>query len=274
MISRRARLAPGRMEQSVAGRLRAPACALLTVILVGCDNAGSGRLPQSIGVPAYFDSRPLWSRMAAARPTVAMAVLNPASGVGVAPVSGLADTVRETRAVGVKVIGYVHTSYGRRASGDVLSEVARYKDWYGVDGIFFDEVSASCADQPYYGALSAHVRAWGAGTTTVLNPGRQTLECFMSVADVIITFEGSYEAYLSEPESPGWTQRYSPDRFWHLVYDAPTARRMREVIRASKSRGAGWVYVTPEALPNPWGTLPSDAYWSNEVKVAADPRRR
>lgn len=246
----------------------------LMAVVSGCEDGGSPpTLRQSIAVPAYFEPGPLWNRMAIGHPTVAMAVLNPSSGAGSGPVERLVMTVRETRAAGVQVLGYVHTSYGRRAASEVFAEVERYKEWYDVDGIFFDEVSATCADQPYYSAFHARVKAWGKGAKTVLNPGRQTMECFMSAADVVITFEGAYDSYMQDYRPPSWTVGYAPSRFWHLVYEVPSSERMKEVMQASKSRGVGWIYITPETMPNPWRTLPSVEYWSDEVRAAGQTMR-
>ena len=36
----------------------------------------------------------------------------------------------------------------------------------------------------------------------------------------------------------------------------------------SRQRNAGYVYVTPDDLPNPWDTLPSGSYWTHELSLA------
>jgi len=46
---------------------------------------------------------------------------------------------------------------------------------------------------------------------------------------------------------------------------------MTQAIAWSKQRHAGWVYVTNDNLPNPWDTLPSDPYWSNELNAINQP---
>ncbi len=65
----------------------------------------------------------------------------------------------------------------------------------------------------------------------------------------------------------GWESGYDPSRFWHLVY-ATTVDEMPVAVDLSKQRGAGWVYVTGDTLPNPWDTLPADPYWSEELALA------
>jgi hypothetical protein len=44
---------------------------------------------------------------------------------------------------------------------------------------------------------------------------------------------------------------------------------MRHAIARSKERGAGYVYVTPGALPNPWNQLPGHGYWPAEQETVA-----
>jgi len=197
-----------------------------------------------------------------------MAVLNPNSGVGAVPNANLVQAVRDVRTAGVQVIGYVHTDYGRRATDEVVAEIERYSEWYGVDGIFLDEASTTCTDEAYYASLNASVKRTRSDAMTVLNPGTQTMECFMSVADVVITFEGNYDSYIADYVSPKWVASYPSGRFWHLVYGASTSVQMRGAVALSKSRRAGWIYVTPEELPNPWGTLPGEGYWSEQLRAA------
>jgi hypothetical protein len=43
---------------------------------------------------------------------------------------------------------------------------------------------------------------------------------------------------------------------------------MQTAVSLSKQRSAGWIYVTPDDLPNPWDTLPLDPYWSAELAAA------
>ena len=40
---------------------------------------------------------------------------------------------------------------------------------------------------------------------------------------------------------------------------------MRQVCASSKAKNAGYMYVTPDVLPNPWDTLPAGTYWTNAV---------
>src|SRR5206468_3692290 len=94
--------------------------------------------------------------------------------------------------------------------------------------------------------------------------GTITPECFVTSADVILNFEGSYSQYQSWTAA-GWESSYDASHFWHLVY-ATAADEMPAAVLMSQQRNAGYVYVTPDVLtPNPWDTLPPEPYWSNEL---------
>lgn len=90
-------------------------------------------------------------------------------------------------------------------------------------------------------------------------------------ADVLLTFEGTYLCYIQDSscpvalryQSPGWDP-VDPKKFWHLVYNTTTELHLADALDKSKQRKAGYVYVTPDVLPNPWDALPSGTYWSSE----------
>ena len=77
--------------------------------------------------------------------------MNPGSGPGAGPNSDYTHEVDLLRAAGGQVIGYVPTTYGARPIDQVLADVDAYYAWYGLDGIYFDEV-ASAGDQDAFEA--------------------------------------------------------------------------------------------------------------------------
>ena len=242
--------------------LRAMLTAAFVAVLPGAGSAA----PQAIAVPAYFYPvfpDPLWTQMEDAAPAVSFAVMNPANGAGVAPDANYTSQVAATRAAGVKVLGYVYSSYATRDPALLETDIDNYYAWYGVDGIFIDEADNNCINQSYYADLYDWVKSKGGIGLTVINPGTTTQECFATAADVILEFEGSYSQYL-EWTALGWEAGYDPSHFWHLVY-ATSEADMPAAVLLSQARGAGYVYVTPDALPNPWDSLPGDSYWSTEL---------
>jgi hypothetical protein len=194
---------------------------------------------QAVGIPAYFAPGAAWSQLNAGAPTVGMAVINPSSGPGAGVNFGYVNQVQQSRARGLVVLGYVHTSYGQRSAADVKREVDQYYAWYDVDGIFLDEASTDCAVQPYYADLNTYVKTESGLARTVLNPGAATNECYMTAADTIVTFEGAYSSYFSNYSAPSWTANYPPNRFWHLVYGVASGNEAQKRKR-QLTRPADW----------------------------------
>ena len=240
--------------------------ALLTVLFVLVIPVSSG---QSMAVPAFFPPGQLWRQLDSAAATLRLVVMNPASGPGIAYDPAYGEVVRTAEQRGITVVGYVDTDYAARDLSAVESEVDDYYTWYHVDGIFFDRASDECVlargATSYYARLHTYVKAKGGSARTVLNPGKQTNECFLADADVLVTFEGTDEQYVSGYSAPSWVTHHSPSHFWHIVYDASKVSAMTRAIALSKQRGAGFVYVTPDALPSPYDTLPSGRYWTTEL---------
>ena len=205
-------------------------CFAAASLIAAFAAAAAEAAPQSIAIPAYFYPvfpDPLWTQMEDAVPVVSFAVMNPASGPGPSPDSNYTSQIAATRAAGVKILGYVASTYAARPLSDLKAEIDDYYLFYGVDGIFIDEADNDCASQAYYAELDAYTKTKGGLGLTVINPGTVTPECFATAADVILNFEGSYSQYQSYVPL-GWETDYDPSHFWHLIYataeaDMPSA---------------------------------------------------
>ncbi|MFF5224964.1 spherulation-specific family 4 protein [Dactylosporangium sp. NPDC000521] len=261
-----------------------------TTTSVTADGVG-----QRLAVPAYFypggDGTALWQRLTG--PGTGIVVANPFSGPGKTRDPRYAAAIAAARAGGVTVLGYVPTGYlgttGRATrlgqttpaawSAQVQQDIETWYRLYGGDGlggIFFDEVQNVCGpDGAYartYRALDEHTRAWHHGAFTVINPGIETEPCYADIGDVILTFEGTYDTYR-QWKPPAWHRAMDPRRLWHLVHGTATLDQLDEAMRLSKQRNAGYVYVTPDVLANPWDSLPPPEYWTRELAAAADTGR-
>ncbi|MFB4277629.1 spherulation-specific family 4 protein [Nonomuraea sp. MTCD27] len=241
----------------------------------------------SLAVPAYFYPGELWGRLS--DPGVGIVVANPFSGPGKDFDPNYAKAISDARAAGVTVLGYVATGYlgstGRATRlgettplawlAQAQQDVARWYDLYGahgLGGVFLDEVQNVCgpgnAYSDTYRALDESIKSLHRGAFTVINPGIGTDECYADIADVSLTFEGTYETYQGW-QPPAWQRGRDPRRFWHLVHATATQEQMEDALRLAKERGAGHVYVTPDVLANPWDTLPD--YWRAELDAARSP---
>lgn len=117
--------------------------------------------------------------------TEMIVVINPSNGPGESEESHWADVIDDLQGEDIKVVGYVSTAYEGRSISELKEEIDRYNDWYGADGIFFDEVSPSA--QSYYEELYDHVD--DEVGMVVLNPGAEVPESYEDVADIIIVYE-------------------------------------------------------------------------------------
>ncbi len=174
----------------------------------GSDGAAQCRM---LLVPAYVPPDAILELARAVRP--GLIVINPASGPGPARQAAYGAAVRQVQAGGGRVLGYVPTGYGARDPAQVTADIDRYASWYGTDGIFLDEAAPASDRVPYYRALAAHVRAPGR-RLDVLNPGTVPDRAYFDIADVVVTFEGSYAEYAPPPD---WVLALPAERVAHLV---------------------------------------------------------
>jgi hypothetical protein len=226
------------------------ALVLLTVV----NSRGGESRPgcRSTLIPAYVPATTI-ADLAEGSRRDRIVILNPASGPGTTRDADYARAVSRARAAGTRVLGYVPTTYGARDTATVETDIDRYEQWYEVDGIFLDEASHSADKLPYYDTLSKHIRASGDHRLVVLNPGVVPAKGYFEDADVVVTFEGAYAEYgPAVARMPAWARELPPRRIAHLVYGASRQQAM-EIIKGDSL--AGYVYVTPGTMPDPWREL-------------------
>ena len=219
---------------------------------------------QKLAVPSYFWPGAKWASLIASVGIVDTAVVNVDSGPGTAMTASFATMVAQAQAAGLHLFGYVDTAYGSRPVGDVLADIDRYHNWYGIDRVFLDQVPSDCSHSAYFSGLYNTVHARSAGQV-ILNPGTNPMECEVAVSDVIVNFEGTAASYLSWSPA-AWVANYPASHFWHLVYGTPSAVTS-DVVMQSRSRNAGFLFVTDDDFPNPWDGLGSSTSWSTLLAV-------
>ncbi|QEH32241.1 Spherulation-specific family 4 [Aquisphaera giovannonii] len=227
-------------------------------------------------VPAYFypsGSRDAaWEAIAAAAGDVPVRViLNPASGPGATADLRHASACRRARAAGVRILGYVHTSYGARDPGLVRADVEGYTRLYEVDGFFVDEMSNDPRSVPYYAELRGFIKGLNPAFEIVGNPGTLTDEAYRTTptADVLVLFEGT-AASFRDFGPPAWALRYPPGGFAAIVHGAGAAGDMRRAFDHASRAHLGGLYVTDGDGANPYDHLPP--YWAGEVARMKRPR--
>ncbi|WP_285475514.1 spherulation-specific family 4 protein [Actinoplanes sp. NBRC 101535] len=203
-------------------------------------------------VPAYFHplTRPAdWDLLTTAGNTVRAVILNVADGPG--PDAEPALRAAAAR-LDVPVLGYVDTAHGYRRAAAVHRDVTRYRDWYAVDGIFFDQVAGGPGNLAYYAHLASETRHHGC-TTVMFQHGHYPDPRYAQLADLLGVFEGPASSYL-HLRPPPWARSATGVTFCHLVYETPQ-RQVPVVLAHAEACGAGSVYVTARGGPRPWDRL-------------------
>ncbi|RAL02336.1 uncharacterized protein BO80DRAFT_472333 [Aspergillus ibericus CBS 121593] len=259
-----------------------------TMTAVGSDPTGNSSATtgqgQQIAVASYINplSDPAaWDRLIAYDvKKMPILVANVVNGPDSAVDTNWQDVIQRASNAGKTVLGYVRTGYlgvsdqkfqTRLGSGDLADWTAQIEEdvdmWYSlygdhIGGIFFDEGWPTCGDNNEYADLYKYINAYTKrahpGALTVLNPGSPMASCFEDTMDTLLTFELSYDSYVNSYTPNDWTPK-DPRKLWHIVYNVPESA-VSEVVKLANQRGAGFLQLTDDTLPNPYDTLPADSY--------------
>lgn len=239
---------------------------------------------QQVGIAAYIPPAgdpDAWTRMTNYNlGKLSVLVVNALNGPDNTVNTAWAKVIDAAAGAGKTVIGYVRTGYlgqstlgfttrlGSNELADWVSQIEIDVDlWYSlypgkISGIFFDEGWNSCGTNnqfsELYRLITENTKRKYPGAFTVLNPGATMPQCFENSADTLMTFESSYETYTNSYVDNGWTAE-STQKIWHIIYNVP-AGSVATVAALAKTRGAGFVQITDDTLPNPYDTLPNDSY--------------
>jgi hypothetical protein len=199
---------------------------------------------------------------ALASPAGSIVILNPDSGSGKTRDLRYAERVARAHEGGLEVLGYVDTGYGARPPEAVMADVDQYVSWYGVDGVFFDQASGALARLGHYRSITAAARA--RGLAVALNMGVPDVHSgYAEIADVLGVFEGAPDAHRAA-RFPSWMSDPTRlARLWHLVFDVPSEREMRDTLARAAEGPCDVIFVTDGRGPNPWSHLPG--YWTSQL---------
>lgn len=256
------------------------------------SDPGSGsKNGQQIAVASYIS--PLadpaaWTRLIGySKDKVSILVANVVNGPDTQVDDAWKSIIDQAHASGKTVLGYVRTGYlgvsqqqfkTRLGSGDLAdwtAQIERDVDiWYelygsSMGGIFFDEGWPECgSDNQYvnlYKYINDYTKRAHPGALTVLNPGSPIAHCYEDTMDTLLTFELSYEAYISSYQGNDWVAK-DPRKIWHIVYNTPESA-VASVAKLAHDRGAGFIQITDDIMPNPYDNLPSDSYMQSQMSA-------
>ena len=225
---------------------------------------------QSVILPSYHypefwkGAESYWDAVhAAGSAQIPFVVINPASGPGKETDRYYSELVARNAARGMKSIGYIRTGYGNRPVEEILAEVDAYHRFYSpVAGFFFDEVATK--EQQHVDLMKQvynYVKTKYPGNLVVANEGAELrMQSIAAYADIHITSEISADEYINRFYKPTGSWEHDPansNRIWHIVYGAQPSQ-YDEIIRLSRTRNAGWLFITSDVQTNPYDDLPAD----------------
>src|SRR2546428_1188593 len=193
-------------------------------------------------------------------PSVPMvAKVNPSSGPGTAPDATHLNGYNNLKAAGITVLGYVPTHYAADsiASKEIL--IDDYKNWYNLDGIFFDEM-ANSGQETYYSTLTNYVKNVDGMKMTVCNPGTSVPASYIGTCDTIEIAESAGLPSLSTLQSRTFYPNYDKSNFFMLAH---TTSSIVQTDVTDRMPYVGYEYMTDDVEPNPYDTIPY--YFLDEV---------
>lgn len=156
------------------------------------------------------------------------------------------------KAANVKVLGYVYTSNGTRASATVKSKIDNYISSYTVDGIMLDEMDNITGHEAYYQDITDYIHSNISGGLSVGNPGTVTAQTYVNTVDVIKIYENSGYPTVSTIQSRTFNGAYSKTKFGITIHSATS---LDVGLINSFSSLVGYIFVTDGTTPNPYNLV-------------------
>jgi len=244
------------MKEQSSIKLVAGALALLLLVpaLAGTNmQIADAATAAGIMVPLYTYPGGTWDKVVKTKndyPDVPIvAIVNPANGPGGSQDSNYVSGIGKLKDAGVIVLGYVSTAYTNRGLSAVKGDIDKWDKWYDVDGIFFDEQTNWAGKEWYYTEAGDYAESKGLDFT-VGNPGANSIASYLDTVDVVLIYESPGLPNLNNYQS--WSS-YDNSKLGMIPFGVGSLPT-NWINNAAQL--VGWIYVTNDALPNPWDSLP------------------
>jgi hypothetical protein len=236
---------------------------LATVTTLPTISIYSPKLKTGIIIPLYSYPGSTWSAVMQERrlnPNVPMVVvINPNDGPSTWRDENFVQGIKNLQSLGIKVLGYVYTSFGSRSIDSIEADVQSYADWYHVNGIFFDEMASTQGYETYYSNLNSYVKSVGL-KYTVGNPGPAVPTSFIGTLDSIVIYEN-----WGLPNASSISRLYSNYNSSNFAIISYGVSQLDQAFLKMISDSVGYVYFTNSSGLKVYSTLPS--YFGSEVSM-------
>jgi len=233
-------------------------------------------------VPAYFfpydnanpgahNVGPYWSSLIDAAKfhgNKLIVVANPNNGPG----SGTgwekqkyAEAINKVRSHGAIVVGYVYTCYGLtsnstacngRTLSHVTNDITKWKQWFGVDGIFLDEAATDPNKVGIYQSIDQDIQSQISNALVISNYGTMPANQYLSRRGVHVIMENT-AAFFDTNHNQLNNPPAGSAALIHTMNDGNWQSRRN----ALNNKGIKYYFLTGDGGWNPWDTLP--VYFNN-----------
>ncbi len=229
---------------------------LLSVPLASQHVVSAQTSTTGIIVPLYaYPTDSSWQQLIqtkSAYPNVPVAaVVNPSNGPGSGPDPNFVQGINNLRAAGILVLGYIPTGYGSIGQSYIDSQIYDYRQWYNINGIFFDTMNNVPGYESYYSSLSGYAASIGL-TWNVGNPGAPVPASYVGTMNTIIIYENAGLPSLSTLSSS--TDGYPASNFG---FEAYAVGGFSQSYVSTAENYDSWMYITNGLYPDPYSVLPS-----------------
>ena len=223
---------------------------------------------QTVVMPTYHapaDGDQYWESVAKnGAGKIPYAIINPNDGPDTQVNDNFTKQIKKNNEAGIASVGYVKTTGFTRNLNDVYHDIDKYVEFYGsnnISGIFFDEAlnGNNQNEVNYMLNLYKYVKTKYPSMTVIGNPGAQINDAIAPYADIWLTNETSANDYINNfanRTSEFETNPENANKIYHIIHSA-TPEQYEEIIKLSRERNAGLVYITTAATPNAYDDLPT-----------------
>ena len=215
---------------------------------------------QQILIPIYkypHSNDPYWQQVTnMSGSKIPYVVLNPSSGPGTAVDANYVRQISSNINSGIKNIAYVATGYQSKSVADIIADLDKYGNLYGMNnfsGVFLDEMaSGTDANARYMENVYKSIKSKYPNLMVVGNPGKSITDSIAPYSDIFVTKEVSASTYLNNYRAPSSAFENNPanaNRIMHIIYGA-TPAQYAEIIRLSRERNVGWLYIVNDTNYN------------------------
>ena len=206
-------------------------------------------------IPLYFDPNSSWNYLGQLHsefPGVPMVVIiNPDNGPGQNYSQSYSNWTAILEKSGITLLGYIYTSYGERSLATVKLQAYDYLQWYGIRGIFVDEVSDNSTGASYYRNATQETRSMGL-YYIIGNPGTFAPKSITDFFNSTVLYENPGTPPVENLSSVTNTTGRNGSSI--IAINVPV---LSNTWLNTASEYFSYIYVTNLGLPNPYCGLPS-----------------